>query len=282
MSFLPSNSHSSTEALIHQLGEQIKVTEKTLLKHQISVYWQLIDVARKECMEANKVLKCPLCEFADKVTLFKIFKSECIFEGGSLLRHQCPKCDLIFGDQKMLDLSDKALSKEYEWHYQVFAEGDSTTQEMRAFYALSPKKEGVYLNWGAGAWSQTLQRLKEEGWNVFGYEPHGSANSEATFIISNFNELSSMRFDGIFSNNVLEHLRHPVNELALMKSVLVDDGKMSHATPCFEYLYEFTRFHLFFYLGRSKHLLAQKAHLKIEEFIVDGEYMNLIMKKNSL
>lgn len=272
---------STMTASMDALSVQIEAAKKTNLKHQISLYWRSIDRERKALIGGLKTLICPLCDFSGKLTLFKVYETECMFEGGHLLRHQCPNCDLVFGDQKMLALSEVDLSKEYEWHYQVFAEGDSTEQEMRAFYALSPKKDGVYVNWGAGAWSQSLQRLREVGWNVYGYEPHQSANTQAPFIIFSEAELLSMQFDGIFSNNVLEHFRYPVRELSLMASLLKANGRMSHATPCFEYLYEFTRFHLFFYLGRSRQLLASQSGLEIEQFHVDHEFMNLVLKKAS-
>lgn len=58
-----------------------------------------------------------------------------------------------------------------------------------------------------------------------------------------------------------------------MKEILTADARMSHATPCFEYLYEYTRFHLFFYLGRSRTLLAEKAGLVVSDFVVDNEFM---------
>ena len=53
---------------------------------------------------------------------------------------------------------------------------------------------------------------------------------------------------------------------------------MAHATPCFEYLYEFTRFHLFFFLGRSRELLAKSAGLDLSEFSCDGEFMCAVMR----
>ena len=56
------------------------------------------------------------------------------------------------------------------------------------------------------------------------------------------------------------------------------DGLISHATPCFEYLYPFTRFHLFFYLGKSRKDLFKLADFEIVEYIVDGEFMNVIAK----
>jgi len=86
-----------------------------------------------------------------------------------------------------------------------------------------------------------------------------------------------MRFDGIFSNNALEHLRYPAHELSMMRALLNKGCKMSHATPCFEYLYEFSRFHLFFFLGRSRAILAEKAGLHIDDFVSDGEFKNIIL-----
>jgi hypothetical protein len=92
-------------------------------------------------------------------------------------------------------------------------------------------------------------------------------------VISSSVELQKIRFDGVFSNNVLEHLRYPVEELSFMREIIKQGGRMSHATPCFEYLYEYTRFHLFFYLGRSRSLLAERANLTVVDFVLDGEFM---------
>ncbi len=248
------------------------------LRHQISVKWDLVDLLERH-RTPIMALSCPLCDYHGEVASFGRFVTGCMFEGGTLVRHQCPECDLIFGAQKILSLSEAELSRDYEWHYQIFAEGDSTLQEIRAFHALKPGKDRVYLNWGSGAWSDTIDLLRQDGWNVYGYEPHSAATVSSPHIISSMEQLSTMRFDGIFSNNVLEHLRYPVRELSVMRTLLKNGGKMSHATPCFEYLYEFTRFHLFFYLGRSRSILAAKAEFDIDDFVIDGEFMNIIFTK---
>jgi len=54
---------------------------------------------------------------------------------------------------------------------------------------------------------------------------------------------------------------------------------MAHATPCFEYLFEYTRFHLFFFPGRSREVLAQRAGLKIESFEVYGMFLNAVYSR---
>ena len=263
---------------VETANDNLHGTYKKLLQHQIECFWRFID-ERDFYSIVEQYVICPLCAYEGANTDFRTLDSDCIFSGGKLLRHQCPKCDLVFGPQKMLNLSKKALAADYGWHYQVFSEGDSTDQEVRAFHALQPSRDGVYLNWGAGSWSKTIPFLRSEGWNVFGYEPHQPPGGGGQYLINSESQLARMTFDGIFSNNVLEHLRDPVTELSAMRNLLKIDGKMSHATPCFEYLYEFTRFHLFFFLGRSRLLLAEMADLNIEEYIVDGEFMDLVLSR---
>ncbi len=253
-------------------------TRDDLLRHQIGLRWSIVDHCERMLSTLSVDPVCPLCGHTGSTDSFKKYESQCIFQGGRLIRLQCPYCDLIFGAHKMLSLSEAELSQDYEWHYQVHVEGDSTEQEVRAFHALNPSKDGVYLNYGAGAWSRTIELLNNQGWNVYGYEPHASATGNGKKIIGSLDALTKMQFDGLFSNNVLEHIRYPVKEFALMRSLLKPGAVMAHATPCFEYLYEYTRFHLFFYLGRSKEVLAHQTGFSIKEFIKDGEFMVCILE----
>ena len=127
---------------------------------------------------------------------------------------------MIFGSELMLDLSPEALAREYEWHYQVFTEGDSTEHEIRAFRGLNPERGKTYINWGSGAWSSSTELLRAEGWQVFGYEPHSSANGGGEYVLTSRSELEQLRPAGIFSNNVLEHFRYPVEALREMAALL--------------------------------------------------------------
>lgn len=260
------------------IKDLIDESSRMIIRHQIRCKWDVIDRLQAGGLE-NEIIECPLCSKENSTKSFKKLTSSCIFEGGVLHRLQCPNCDLIFGPSKMLGLSNEELSHEYNWHYKVFDEVDSTSAEIRAFQSLMPTKSGVYLNWGAGGWSKTISKLRSDGWNVFGYEPHCAASSRESFVINNIQELKSMKFDGVFSNNVLEHLKDPVEELKLMASLLNDNGKMSHATPCFEYLYEYTRFHLFFFVGKSKALLFNNAELQLDSYTVDGHFMNAVLSR---
>jgi hypothetical protein len=262
-----------------ELSKVINELRIELTRHQISMKWNLIDAFGKdEWFLAGRLRRCPLCDHEDVESSFPVYRTQCRFGGGELVRFQCPSCDLIFGADKIFQLTDAELIQEYEWHYRVYSEGDSTAQEIRSFHSLNPSKSGIYLNYGAGAWSNTMQLLRAEGWNVYAYEPHASAHSGNAHVINNKAVLSAMKFDGLFSNNLLEHLRHPVEELVFMQRLLKPNASMSHATPCFAYLYEYTRFHLYFYLGRSREVLAHKAGLLMYDFIEDGEFMNVIYK----
>lgn len=266
------------EQLKAELTEELKELEQDLLRHQISTKWQLmhrIDLLR----EQERELTCALCGHTEPAEAFTVFESACIFEGGEITRHQCPECDVVFGSSLMLSLSAEELTREYEWHYRVFSEGDSTEQELRAFYALNPERDKKYVNWGSGAWSRSIEVLRADGWQVFGFEPHGSASGEGDAILHSLDDLIALKPDGIYSNNVLEHLRHPVDELKTMSSLLPAGGMMSHATPCFEYRFEFTRFHLFFFLGRSRAFLSDRAGLQMVDYVADGDFMNLLLAK---
>lgn len=255
------------------VDSKIETLRIQILRQEIAAKWDVIDYIEQKNSNHSAFEECPLCEYKASIDEFLIFESQCIFGGGYLKRFQCPACDVVFGAKKMLALNDAQLTQDYESHYQVFNEGDSTEQEIRAFHLLNPSKNGVYLNYGAGGWSKSVQILRNQGWNVFAFEPHSSAVSSSDFLINNKLDLLDIQFDGIFSNNVLEHFRFPVDEFLFMKKILKDGGKMAHATPCFEYLYEYTRFHLFFYLGRSRFLLAEKAGLIMTDLIIDDEFM---------
>lgn len=258
------------------IADRISMLEQETVRGRIASQWRVIDHV-ESLLPLPSSLTCELCGVSHPASAYKVMESHCVFGGGRLIRHQCPDCDAVFGPSKMLGLSTAELSQEYAVHYSVYQEGDSTDLEIRTFHALNPSKEGVYLNFGAGGWSKSVQILREQGWNVLAYEPHHSgAAAHESYVISSEDDLNAIKFDGIFSNNVLEHFRHPLDEMHAMSRLLKPGGKMSHTTPCFEYLYEFTRFHLFFYLGRSRQVLAEKTGLLIDSYTEDGEFINYI------
>jgi predicted RNA-binding Zn-ribbon protein involved in translation (DUF1610 family) len=245
--------------------------------HRISVAetvrakWNVID-AIDELRLPPMSFTCEICGFHGPRAEYKLVVGQCAFLGGRLERYECPSCGVIFGPYKMMSLSPEELGAEYRIHYQLFSEGDSTESELRAFRALDPKKDGTYLNYGAGAWSRSTEVLHREGYDLWVYEPNAKVSGRR--VIRSEEELRRHRFDGIMSNNLLEHLRHPVESLREMKDLLKSPtSRLSHATACYRYSYEYTRFHFFFFTGRSFNVLCERAGLVQESSVEDGDFI---------
>lgn len=254
------------------LKEQIK----NVAKYQLKKSWHFTDLL-EDVMPISAELTCALCKYTAAKQDFTILESECIFYGGRLTRYQCPSCDVIFGPTKILRLDSSLLELEYKNHYQVFSEADCTAMEIRTFYALQPRRDGRYLNFGCGSeWSQTIQQLRKEGWDVVGFEPNAENKSE--YVYQTWEDLEIEKFDGIFSNNVLEHLFDPIGILIRLQNLLKSGGRQAHCTPCFEYSFEYTRFHVFFFTGRSAEFMFDRAGLEAEQWIRDGDYIACILK----
>ena len=235
-----------------------------------NAHWQTVDLLYDVSLP-NRVIECPLCGHGARREEYRHMSSECQFGGGRLERYACPECELVFGPMKMLDLSDQMLSADYRLLYETYAEANSLEAESRAFQACDPVPGGAYLNWGCGAWSETVETLRASGWDVWGYEP--SIPTKSPFVVQHDGEISA-KFDGIFSNNVIEHFRDPVAEFRTMASHLKRGGRMTHATACYEMRYANTRFHTAFYLGNAVDMLAARAGLRVvgREKDQEGEY----------
>lgn len=227
--------------------------------------WKILDHLQEE----DEEFVCDICGFTGEINEVQTIESKCIFNGGVLKRYICPRCGVIIGPSKFIGQGQSGIDEDYWVHYLGFSEGDSSEKEEKAFRMLEPEMNKVYLNYGCGKWSKTLQKLREEGYNVYGYEPY-APESDNPYLITSKEKLSRMRFDGIFSNDLLEHLLNPIEDLKFMAGLLWDEkSKMAHSTCCFEYRYEYTRFHTHFFVGKSREILAQKAGLMIEKYYDD-------------
>ena len=245
-------------------------------KHYEKILWRAIDVAYDGSLP-HRAIRCIVCDFGGVRADFKTATDECIFGGGKLERYFCPSCDCVFGPIKYLDLPEELVNSDYQLLYSHYSEADSTVEEMRTFRSIDPAKEGVYLDWGCGgAWSKTISALRTEGFDVWGYEP--SIEVTSGFVVKNKSEITAV-FDGIFSNNVIEHFRDPVPQFLKFHSMLKPGAKMAHSSPCYEYRYAFTRFHSLFLLGDSPHILAKRTGFEVSDIIKDGEYINYVFKK---
>ncbi len=249
------------EAHISKMREDMGAVSRQLMR----VKWKQIDDQRKMIEKDNDVLLCDICGYSDIRSNYEVMETECIFNGGRLERYVCPGCGVIFGPSKFAALGQDGINEDYWVHYLGFKEGDSTHKEIRAFKMLNPSKEKIYLNYGCGSWSKSVELLREEGYQVYGYEPY-AADIDNPYIIAGKENIKKMRFDGIFSNDLLEHLINPIEDLKFMKSLLLGaDALMAHSTGCYEYVHEITRFHTHFFTGKSAQIMADKAGLDIIE-----------------
>lgn len=255
---------------------------KSLYDYNVNFLWRLID--KIEPLENSVTsLICPICASQLDISTLKQYISKCIFNGGDLIRHQCAHCDVIFGPKKIMNLIDEHLSLEYKMLYQYYSEGDTTEFEIRTFESLNPTKDKLYLNYGCGGgWNKSILILRECGYNVYGYEPFAKSGG-SDFIFTNLEQMKDMKFDGIFSNNLIEHVKFPRNLFIEIKNMLNNDGLMAHSTPNYDYKYEFTRFHLYFFVGKSVDVLANKTGFNVDKVIRDEsnpDYINVVYQLN--
>lgn len=254
-----------------------KEEHAVVVRELMKIKWKEIDRKASETEQPNDIIECLICGYKAERISFETRIAECIFNGGRLERYVCSCCGGIFGPTKFSNLSQKEKDEDYYVHYLGFSENDATEKELRAFYMLNPKKEGIYLNYGCGNWSKSLQILQQEGYTVYGYEPYAKTDNFNQNLITEKSVLEKMRFDGIFSNDVIEHFVNPVEELLYMKRLLRDsEAKMAHSTSCYEYKHEETRFHTFFFTGDSLEYLCKKTGLQSCDYVNDLEQNDFI------
>jgi SAM-dependent methyltransferase len=260
------------EARLQWLEKQVALTEA----HFTNAFWTALDAAYESIL-TERTLVCPVCEHTARRADLEVLVDQCRFGGGKLERYRCPICDCVFGPQKYLDLSDAFVFSDCKVIYTRYSEGDSTANELRTFQSLRPAAQGLYLDWGCGgAWSQTINHLRSQGWNVWGFEP--AAESAGQFV-TNQRESIEVQFDGIFSNNVIEHFRRPLDEFREFQGLLKPGGLMAHSSPCYQYSYTYTRSHTLFLLGKSPQVLAERTGFRVIDQIEDGEYISFVFQR---
>jgi hypothetical protein len=244
---------------IQSLSDNFNNESKNLYRSLIKQRWTLVDVV-DDIRFADYTFECIICNKPISTKNTKKVISQCIFGGGKLTRFKCPHCGAIIGPLKMLNLTPAELSDDYQQHYNLYSESDTTEYEKFTFFQLNPTKKKKYLNYGCGSWSRSINELRDAGYDVYGFEPYAGTNSP--FIITSFDELKKHKFDGIFTHDLIEHLRNPVEDFAFLKTLLKNkSSEMAHATGCYEYAYEYSRFHLVFYTGDSLKTLCDQVGL---------------------
>lgn len=270
------------ERILKELERRIDVLEKQLNlveSYSVQSFWSAIDRIYEHTL-IGRVITCIVCSYSTKREKYEVKVDHCQFAGGILERYKCPRCGCIFGPQKYLDMERLFIDNDYGLLYSRYSESNSYENELKTFHSLSPKKTKLYLNWGCGGhWSSTVQKLRDGGWNVWGFEP--SLQASEGFIVKSREEISA-KFDGIFSNNVIEHFRNPVRQFLEFHKMLKPNGLMAHSSPCYEQKYMSTRFHTLFLLGKSAHVLAEMTGFKVKGTSSVGDYTNYIFEKCQL
>lgn len=201
-------------------------------------------------------MKCPICDYEgdfDEIKTYDQFNNN-----NELIRHKCTNCELIFGSEEMLKLPKEELSKQYVELYKNYSECDTTNIQVGIFNKCF-SKPGKYLNIGSGKinLAKHLPNI-----DLYEYDPHiEKLHDKSINLIDEVIKIGP--FDGIFTHNVIEHYQNPIDELIFHSSLLKNDGMIVHSTICYNYECVNTRFHLFFYLGKSVEYLANKAGLKL-------------------
>jgi hypothetical protein len=230
----------------------------------------------------DRPLSCPVCERVTRRDRVEIRVDEDAFGGGRLERYICPSCGCGFGPTKVAAAPEALLSADYALLYQDYEEGDGTESERRAFDLIQLPRGLPVLNWGCGRWSRTIAELRADGHDAWGYEPSAmpaSGPGDAAAFVVNCRDAISPAFGGVFSNNVIEHMTRPLDEFRYFHSILRPGSRMAHASPCHRWLYAFSRYHVFFPLGDSPRVLAERTGFRAAERREDGEFIAWVYER---
>lgn len=204
---------------------------------------------------------CPICENRTPINdTTAVVTEQGMFGVGAIVRHRCSNCDAVFGPLALLDLSESALIDEYKLLYRAYREGSTTEIQASVLSQTEPRRGERILNFGCGTWKKGLTRALATGADVWGYEP--SLPKQHERIALQLSELQGP-FDVVFSHNLIEHLQNPVAQFEAWRHMLAPNGRMAHATACYEWLYDESPFHLWFPLGRSVEVLAARTGFRV-------------------
>ena len=244
---------ASLKIQVDQLSKELKATSSYALRSSFE--------ARSYSDVPLTNIECPVCASNIEHPEQHVKISDDFWHTGTIKRIECLQCGLIFGPLSLMHSPPVRLASDYELLYSTYTEGATSEYQKQAFLALMPEKNKRYLNFACGTWAVGCGELVAQGWDVFGYEPH--LPYQHPRIVRSTSELGDTRFDGIFTHNYIEHIQNPVEQFKAWNGMLKVGDRMVHSSPCFEYLYDFSNFHLFFFLGKSLEILAAKTGFEV-------------------
>jgi SAM-dependent methyltransferase len=230
--------------------------------------WNTIPVINPE------YLKCIVCDHNDyNINFLKLYVND-IFNAGTLLRHKCPNCGLIFGDLRILSLSEEEFKKDHDDVYSYFSEGNTVPYILDNINSIDifKNKKLSFLDYACGI-GNMIPILRNKGYNIHGYDKF----VENENVLNNIN---NMKFDVIYANNFIEHVTNPIKDIENILLHLNNDGYLIFMSDCIDdYIIEYTHYHLYFYTGNSFNILCKKLNLNIIESKVVGPCKIKVLKK---
>lgn len=145
---------------------------------------------------------------------------------------------------------------------------------------MTNNKTRNYVNYACGSWIDGITELRNENWNVYGFEPNLPKQHE--YILTNIKELNNIEIDGIFTHNFIEHLQEPIDQFKEWNKLLKVGDLMSHSSACYKWKFDFSNFHVFYFLGKSLELLASSTGFTIVDIIEykpdsNAEYTQIVI-----
>lgn len=203
-----------------------------------------------------KMLKCYICDYNSDISNYSKYTASDIFNAGTLIRYKCPNCLTIFGDLRFLNLPLDEIQKDYEDVYSYYKEGDTTKYILEVLNSLDICKDKTkkYLDFACGKWNSIIPHLRNNGYNIIGYDKYISSNE---YIVNTIDD----KFDIIYNCNYIEHFINPMSNMSEIVSLLNDNGYIIFITQCFEYCIEFTHYHTFFFSDKALNIIAAKLNL---------------------
>ena len=253
-------------------GGPLSNDAREIIRAQTLNRWKAVDAMDRLLFPDDFKVTCGICGHSAEKQTYRTMVTYCMFGGGRIERFVCPRCGCIFGPLKMLVLDPKELEEEYRLCFTAYTWALSAHEIMTAESVVTDRDK-TYLNYGSGGdlESGSAAVMRKRGYRVYAYEPYAQLDGAPDWVIRSKERLRDMKFDAIYSNDLLEHLADPAAELGFMKSLLKDENSfLEHSTSCFEYRQEYSRFHLFFFTGISLEYLCRKCGL-VAELVANEE-----------